>query len=262
MENKKINFVYMNKKVKLPLDNIDNYEDFIYQIFINVTGIKNFKHPIPDFKKETFIERFNNYYYLTYITKIITKNNWDEIKDLIVDEDYIFVNLKLKGGVLKEIISGIFSFLRPILSPIYDVVETIVKAAMLVIELLELMFHVLEMIPIVFDPPRLINDILYAVTTSITTILDRAMNSIDIESPEDDDKEESGPMGVNKRIDKKVCLPPTMTQILFLMLCPPLAIFFKYDFMRAIIPSIICGVLCVKLYYFPGLLFAGLMTLC
>ena len=58
MENKKINFVYMNKKVKIPLDNIDNYEDLIYQIFINVTGIKNFKNPIPDFKKETFIEKF------------------------------------------------------------------------------------------------------------------------------------------------------------------------------------------------------------
>mgnify|MGYP001179767244 CR=1 FL=1 len=78
----------------------------------------------------------------------------------------------------------------------------------------------------------------------------------------DGDKEESGPMGLNKREKEKICMPPTLTHVIFLIICPPLAIFFKYDFFTAIIPVIICGVLCVKLYYFPGLLFATLMTLC
>ena len=154
---------------------------------------------------------------------------------------------------------GVFTGL---FEPIFTIGKAFVKMLSVIVKIFEMLYHVLEMIPVVFDPPRLVNDILFAITTSITTILDRTMNSVDVESAEDDEKEESGPMGVNKRITEKVCLPPTMTQILFLMLCPPLAIFFKYDFMRAIIPSIICGVLCVKFYYFPGLLFAALMVLC
>ena len=161
------------------------------------------------------------------------------------------IHLRLKGGIIDAIIDLLSGLVKMLVG-----IVTIIK------QFFEMLAYVFEMIPVVFDPPRLVNDILFAVTTSITTILDRAMNSVDVESPEDDEKEESGPMGVNKRVTEKICMPPTMTQILFLMLCPPLAIFFKYDFMRAIIPSIICGVLCVKLYYFPGLLFAALMTLC
>ena len=50
--------------------------------------------------------------------------------------------------------------------------------------------------------------------------------------------------------------------ILLLIICPPLAIFFKLGFLKGFISAIICGVLCVKLYYFPGLLFAILHVLC
>ena len=153
---------------------------------------------------------------------------------------------------------GIFSGL---FGPIFAIGRAFIKIFEVIIKLFQMLSYVLEMIPVVFDPPRLIDDILFAVSTSISVVLDKLMNSIDVQA-KDDDPEESGPMGLNKRVKEKVCLPPTMTQILFLILCPPLAIFFKFDFLRAIIPVIICSVLCVKLYYFPGLLFATLMTLC
>jgi len=221
----------VKKKITLDVDNLKWFKIQIQQLF--------------NLKTLEFFIIANNSCLVnnTYLKKLNDKSDNKFIN--------LEINFRLKGGVIDAIIDLLAG-----------IVKMLVGVVKIIVQFLEMLAYVFEMIPVVFDPPRLVNDILFAVTTSITTILDRAMNSVDVESPEDDDKEDIGPMGVNKRIDKKVCLPPTMTQILFLMLCPPLAIFFKYDFMRAIIPSIICGVLCVKFYYFPGLLFASLMTLC
>ena len=91
--------------------------------------------------------------------------------------------------------------------------------------------------------------------------MDYFMKSTDAEKPKEEPSE-SGPFGVSKRDNNKTCIPPTMATLIMLVLCPPLSIFYKFSFWEGIIPAIVCGVLCVKLYYFPGLLFASLMVLC
>ena len=202
--------------------------------------------------KITKIKNENNIYILANNSFLVNDKYFS--KYLLRSDD----NMEIKLDILYKLRGGIIDAIINLLENIGKLLLGIVK---IIIQFFEMFNYVFEMIPLVFDPPRLIDDILFAVSTSISVVLDKLMNSIDVQA-KDDDPEESGPMGLNKRVKEKVCLPPTMTQILFLILCPPLAIFFKFDFMRAIIPVIICGVLCVKLYYFPGLLFATLMTLC
>jgi hypothetical protein len=132
----------------------------------------------------------------------------------------------------------------------------------MLVELIRILLNIIEMIPLIFDPPRLIDDVMYGITYGINTAMGGVMGSIDTQTPEEE-PQTSGPFGVNTKIDNStVCMSPSLSVILMLIICPPLAIFYKYSFIKALIPSIICGVLCVKLYYFPGLLFAALMVLC
>ena len=78
--------------------------------------------------------------------------------------------------------------------------------------------------------------------------------------PEDEDAEK-GPFSLTGS-DAKTCMSPTYSTLFLLVLCPPLAIIYKIGFWKGFVSAIICGVLCVKLFYFPGLLFAILHVLC
>ena len=117
------------------------------------------------------------------------------------------------------------------------------------------------MVPLIFDPPALMNDIMFAVTFGINKVFQFAMESIKGSREPEDDDAEKGPFGV-KNSENIKCMNPSFSTILLLIICPPLAIFFKLGFLKGFISAIICGVLCVKLYYFPGLLFAILHVLC
>ena len=147
------------------------------------------------------------------------------------------------------------------LDPIKAIGKGFIQIFDIIVKLADILIKALEMIPIIFDPPRLIDDIMYGVTYGINTVMGGVMSSVDPQKPSEE-KQTSGPFGVNKIDKSTVCISPSLSVILLLILCPPLSIFYKYSFIKALIPSIICGVLCVKLYYFPGLLFASLMVLC
>ena len=167
---------------------------------------------------------------------------------------------KLKGGF--NIFEPLLSFLKPITQPLVDMLNAVIEGAVLIGDILELLVDALKIIPIIFDPPKLIDDVMYGVTYGINTVMGGVMGSVDPQKPTEE-KQTSGPFGVNTTKDSSmVCMSPSLSVILMLIICPPLAIFYKYSFIKAIIPAIICGVLCVKLYYFPGLLFASLMVLC
>ena len=150
---------------------------------------------------------------------------------------------------------------QDLLDPIIAIGKGFLQIFDVIAKLAEVLAKALAMIPIIFDPSRLIDDIMYGVTYGINTVMSGAMGSVDPQKPTEE-KQTSGPFGVNKIDKSTVCISPSLSVILLLILCPPLSIFYKYSFIKALIPSIICGVLCVKLYYFPGLLFAALMVLC
>ena len=189
-----------------------------------------------------------DHFFMINKSKPLTYNNFvllSKNKQIEID-----VYKRLNGGIIDAII---------------DVLENMVKMfkglGTLIYNFFEIMYYIFEMIPIIFDPPKLVDDILFALTNSISTVMDYFMKSTDAEKPKEEPSE-SGPFGVNKRDNNKTCIPPTMATLIMLVLCPPLSIFYKFSFWEGIIPAIVCGVLCVKLYYFPGLLFASLMVLC
>ena len=127
---------------------------------------------------------------------------------------------------------------------------------------IDFMLIIVDLIPLIFDPPTLMNDILFAVTYGINQVFKSTTTSVkdSATSPE----EEGGPRGpfdIDESAPQK-CVDPTLSTIILLIICPPLAILYKLGFMPGLVSSIICGVLCVKLYYFPGLLFAILHVLC
>jgi hypothetical protein len=262
-----INLVYGNKTYIIDLSKSPTYDEFISTIFFKVTSIKE---PTDKKDQNTFsdylLNRFDDNFILTWMTKLITKNNWDEIKCLFEPDDTIFISNKLKGGFFSVIlvIIGIFAILGPIIKPIGKMFEVIITIFGLVGKFIELLFQALDIIPLIFDPPKLMDDILFAVTTTLTVIFKKFTQDIkNIASSPEDEEKENGIFGV-KMAERNAfsCMDPSWSEVLLLVLCPPLAIIYKLGFIQGLISSIICGVLCVKLYYFPGLLFAILHVLC
>ena len=186
-------------------------------------------------------------------------------KAMIINKLEDLCSNKLLGGFLVPppvIIAAIFALLIPLLKPIAIIVNVFIGFFEIIGHFIDLMVIVLEIIPVIFDPPRLMDDIMFAVTYGINTIFSKAAESATsgTQTPEDENKPE-GPFGVTNKNQAK-CIDPTLSTILLLIICPPLAIFMKLGFLKGFVSAIICGVLCVKLFYFPGLLFAILHVLC
>ena len=176
------------------------------------------------------------------LNKLINSN-----KTLCVDIIY-----RLKGGI----VDAIFNMLKGIITMFLSMFK-ILKV------FFEFFVTVIELIPLIFDPPRLIDDVLFGVTFGINQMF-RAMSDSAgglTSTPEDDEAGGGATFDLDKETPKK-CMSPTFTTILMLIICPPLAIFIKLGFWKGFVSAIICGVLCVKLFYFPGLLFAILHVLC
>ena len=262
-EQKQVHLIFNNTKTQIMIDKQDSFNDFIYKI-LNTIDTSNFNNKTDKPEYNEYMEFMSNHY-ITWVSKPVNSVTWNMIKDNIKDRESVVINIRtrLNGGFISisDIIDGLLTPLKPITDPIMMITNTIISLAILIGDLLELMYHVLEMIPIIFDPPKLVDDILFAITNSISTVTDYFMKSTDAEKPKEEPSE-SGPFGVNKRDNNKTCIPPTMATLIMLVMCPPLSIFYKFSFWEGIIPAIVCGILCVKLYYFPGLLFASLMVLC
>jgi uncharacterized membrane protein YqaE (UPF0057 family) len=163
------------------------------------------------------------------------------------------VNIKLKGGFIDALFNMLFGIVKLIFS-LFKVIGFFITS----------FISVLEMLPLIFDPPRLIDDILFAITSSLNMVFKKMGGDVKnlVSSPEDDALEK-GPFGVSNETQTAfTCMDPSWSMIMLLIICPPLAIIYKLGFGPGFISSIICGVLCVKLFYFPGLLFAILHVLC
>ena len=261
-----LNIVYGNKTYLIEINEETSYVDFISKIFFKITGIiepSSFDELIKF--HENIKEKFRENFTITWITKIICEEKWDSLKKLFESNDTLFLTEKLKGGFFSAIlvILAIFAILAPILKPVRKMLEIIIIIFGLVGKFIELLVNVVEIIPLIFDPPKLIDDVLFAITNSISTIFKRMSGDVKnlASSPEDITKEK-GPFGVSD-INKSefTCVDPSWSTIALLVICPPLAIIYKLG-AAGLISSIICGVLCVKLYYFLGLLFAVLHVLC
>jgi hypothetical protein len=145
---------------------------------------------------------------------------------------------------------GIF---EPIVAPIVGIAKGFVKMGEIAVMLVELVIKVIATIPSIFNPDKLINDVLYGVTNGITSMFGGIINQFST-------NEEPVKDGI---YDKKnqVCVAPTLINLIILVVCPPLALY-KDRGLKGFFLVIVCALLTYYLYYFPGFLFAALHIMC
>ena len=155
---------------------------------------------------------------------------------------------------------GFGSIFGPIINPVIAIAKGFLKLLELVLKILELFEPTVKAATNIFNPTKLIDDILYGSTQGINMVMKAFLDSMDTSSVETDESENSGPFGISKE-SKRVCVPPTMVNIIFLILCPPLALFLQNG-IKGFFQVIVCSLLTLKAYYFPGLIYAALHILC
>ena len=201
----------------------------------------------------------NNPFSITHNNRIIYSKN----KVYFKNNDNLDINININGGldsIIMEVLDSVFSILNPISGPLNDILNAVVKMTMLLVEIAKVFWNVLMLAPIIFNPSKLIEDVLYGVTHGITKIFSAMVEKIDIGGGDVDKEKDGGPFGVT---DKKqaTCMPPTLMNLIILVLCPPLALFLNKGISGWFI-TIVCALMTYFMYYFPGFIFAALHILC
>ena len=163
----------------------------------------------------------------------------------ISDNNFLFEQKRLKGGIFSTIVRALI---------------TVVKFFILILTYLDdfimIFIKVVEIIPLIFNPKRLIDDVIFATSFSIKSVLGGLISSIDSGStgnPEDADPDSI----------PKVCVPPSLFKLFILIICPPLALLMNFGTgLNGLFLVVVCSILTVSCYYFPGLIFAALHILC
>ncbi len=143
----------------------------------------------------------------------------------------------------------------PMVFPIVMIAFVMFKMSDIILPLLDLIPKAIEVALLIFDPKKFINDIIFAVTYGIQTAFSGIFSSANAGSSQ---------RGSIKEKDSgipKVCIAPTLMNLIFLVLCPPLALFLDRG-VQGLFHVIVCGLLTVKMYYFPGFIYAALHILC
>lgn len=171
------------------------------------------------------------------------------------------------------------------MSELTEIFSGITKIAQAFIKLGELIFIFITFIPKmietafdIFNPTKLMNDVIGGTFASISLIASRIMDLINPRTyfgtdPKADYGEKEDIFGKKPEKDAngnyinpvnskgRKCLPPTMARMVLMMLCPPFALFLHLG-LSGWVSIIICSLLTVYGYYFPGLIYTALHILC
>jgi len=222
-----------------------NYNNKVKQLnnkFTNITELNNY------IQNEFTLKEF----YLVCNNKLLTNYNFNSLRS----HDNIDINIRLNGGIM-DILEPIFG---PILNPFKDMILAIVDMGALVIEVIALFPKILKMIPALFSPDKLLNDVIYGTITGINSMLKYLFEKMNFLGGEKNDTKNDGSGGAFGIDDTKkaVCVKPTLINLIILVLCPPLALYIERGGFFLVI---ICGLMTYFMYYFPGFLFAALHIL-
>jgi len=167
---------------------------------------------------------------------------------------------------------------------IFDAIGNISKVfksiGELAITIIHLFTNALNIIMEVFSPNKFLNDIIYGSFAAIgllfnsissalspSNLYHKANNKIKQVNPP------RGVMGLSKQkgpdgeylapeeSNDRKCFPPTFARMILMVLCPPFALFLHVGLSRWYY-VVLCAVLTVYGYYFPGLIYAALQILC
>ena len=113
-----------------------------------------------------------------------------------------------------------------------------------------------EIIPLIFNPKKFVDDLIFGVTYGIKTMMSGIASSISSASVSNPKKQEPDSI-------PKTCMPPSTINLIIMVLCPPLALVLHNGLaLTNFFNVIVCIILTIKLYYFPGLIFAAMHILC
>ena len=144
----------------------------------------------------------------------------------------------------------------PMLFPVIMIAYVLFKCKDVLIPLLTLVPKAIEVVLLLFNPKKFIDDIIFSVTYAIKLVIGGMMDSIDsgTQSNKGDEEPDNVP---------KVCLPPSLFNMFLLIICPPLALMIHLGSgLQGLFLVIVCAISTVWCYYFPGLIFAALHILC
>jgi len=150
--------------------------------------------------------------------------------------------------------------LDSIFSPILGLIEGFASIVYLVVELAKLVPKIFEIIFYVIDPMKLIKDVIFALTTGLTMVIEAVLDIIfgKIRNEFADKAQRGSNEG---DASPAVCFGKSFMGMTIMVLCPPLYIALIMGLSKGIVPTILCCLL-TYFYYVPGLLYALLYCQC
>jgi hypothetical protein len=165
---------------------------------------------------------------------------------------------------------GIFA---PIIAPIKAIANGFVKLGEIAGLLVEVVINIIKIIPNIFNPDKILNDVIYGTTMGINSMITALMDKFNNIGTSPENKKADGTGGVFGIEDasKSICTKPTFINLIILVLCPPLSLYLRLgkggitgfaSWIYTIFMVIICSGMTYYMYYFPGFLFAALHVMC
>jgi hypothetical protein len=225
-----------------------NYDKKINLSNINISSLDHLTEII-----ECKFELERNSYFIISNGRLIR-----DIKH-IKSNDVLEIVKKKKGGILffagqLASIAAVIVVLVVLMKPLIDIVKMVVMIISIIGQILALFPQIIETILLVFNPKKFIDDIIFGVSYAIKLVIGGMMDSMD--SGTVSNKEE------NPDDVPKICMPPSVFNLIMLVICPPLALLINMGGIKGIFLTVICALLTVWCYYFPGLIFAAIHILC
>jgi uncharacterized membrane protein YqaE (UPF0057 family) len=153
---------------------------------------------------------------------------------------------------------------EPLFKPIIGIANAFLKIGELIMLFVKLFIKVITTANVLFDPPRFINDIIIGsvigISQFINSLLERfSLSNYFRSAVSNNENCNNNSNNNNSNNNNKVCYKPTFIYYLILLICPPLAVFTEVG-IYGIVQVAICALLTIYAYYFPGLLYAILIT--
>jgi hypothetical protein len=194
-------------------------------------------------------------------SKLIS-DNLTLLENKIKNNDNLYLYTNIDGGFIDLLVNvatgfaDIFKSMGGVLEDLYHIIK-----------------NILQIIPQIFRPDKLLNDVIYGTTIGINSMITGLMDKFNNIGTSGEDSSTDGTGGIFGIEDasKSVCSSPTWINLLILVLCPPLALYLRlgkggiYGFaawIYTIFMVIVCSGMTYYMYYFPGFLFAALHSMC
>ena len=203
----------------------------------------------------------NQDFFLVYNGKLLNKT-----KTLcsynIENNDLIEINFRKRGGFIGMILAfiAVVAVLAILAKPLIDLLTVVGHMLSLLFHFLAIFPPLFETVLLIFDPKRFIDDLIFGVTFGIKSLFSGVFSSVGTGVVANPDSIKDAAKESKEKIPK-VCASPTIMNLILLVVCPPLALFLDRG-LQGFFHVLVCALLTVKLYYFPGFIYAALHILC